>query len=117
MKKIKILILILLPLFSCNLEEQMEKMNKMNTKLENEFGHNDINCYYHWGSEEEDNYFQISFYNYDMSSKTHSELEKLAKKVEKFFKKQNTDFKNLEYIEVRFTKEDRSNAESFVSFK
>lgn len=75
-------------------------MNEVNKKLEKEFAHDNINCAHHRGSEEGDNYFQINFYNYDMSSKSYSELEELGKKVKWFFNKQNTGFKNLEYIEV-----------------
>ncbi len=95
----------------------MEKMNKINTDFENEFGHNDISTSHHWGSEEGDNYFQITFYNFDMSDRQYSELEELAKKVQIFFGEQNYDFNDLEFIEVIFSKEDESNAESFVNFK
>ncbi len=52
-----------------------------------------------------------------MSEKTYSELEDLAKKLKKFFKKQDYDLNKIYFIEVRYTKEYESNAESFVSYK
>jgi len=106
-----------LTLLSCNLDEKIEKMNKINSDLVNEFGHDDINSLHHWGTDDNDNYFQITFYNYNMSEKSYSELEELATEVRKYFIRQDYDFDDLEFIEIRFTKQDKSNADSFVIFK
>ncbi len=117
MKKIFPLFLIALTIFSCNLKEQIEKMGKIESDLEREFNHFEVSSIYHWGTEEGDNYLQISFYEYDMDSKTYFHLESTADSVFNYLKTYKTDFRNLEFMQVRFTKEVEEEAESFVNFK
>ncbi|MEE4259596.1 MAG: hypothetical protein V2I62_07550 [Bacteroidales bacterium] len=116
MRKIYFLILIFAILTSCNLKEKMQKMERINTELEKEFKHPEINSNYHFGTEEDDNYIQINFYSFDLSEKTHSELEKMANMVNQFFLERNPEFDDLDFIEVRFTKSDKKTANSFVNF-
>lgn len=117
MQKLFLLIFIALSLHSCNLKEQIEKMNRINSNLETEFEHDNIDSTYHFGTEENDNYFQISFYEFDLTDKTHSELELLANRVQSYFVKKFPEFENLEFIEVRFSKSSEETADSFINFK
>lgn len=117
MKKINLLILIITIVTSCNLKETIQKLGKISAELEKEFKHSEINSTYHFGTEDDDNYFQISFYNYDLTEKTHSELEELANKINDFFVKKYPEYNDLDFLEVRFTKSDETNADSFVNFK
>lgn len=95
----------------------MQKITKINTELKDKFNHEEISSNYHFGTEKGDNYFEVSFYEYDMNSKSYNQLESTADSVFNYFKKYKEDFENLEFTEVRFTKEKNDDAESFVSFK
>lgn len=117
MKKVYILFLVCMISTSCNLKEALQKFQKINTELEGEFNHSEISSSYHFGTEENDNYFQIDFYNYNLADKTHSELEIKAKKVSWFFQEKHPEYDDLDFIEVRFTESDSENADSFVNFK
>lgn len=117
MKKYIILLLIFSISTSCNIKEKLEKITKVNTELKKEFKHSEIYSTYNFGTEEDDNYFQITFFSYNMSDKTHSELEKLANEVNLFFKKKYPEYDNLDFIEIRFNKLDKENSDSFVNFK
>lgn len=117
MKKIYILLLIIITSTSCNLKETLQKIQSINTELEKEFNHSEISSSYHFGTEENDNYFQINFYQYNLADKTHLELETLAKKVSWFFQEKYPEYDNLDFIEVRFSESDKENADSFVNFK
>ena len=102
---------------SCNLKETIQKIQRINAELEQEFEHSDISSSYNFGTEENDNYFQIDFHNYNMSDKTHSELESLANKVSDFFQEKHPEYDDLDFIEVRFSKSNEENTDSFVNFK
>lgn len=117
MKKIYILLLIFSITTSCNIKEKLEKITKVNIELKKKFKHSEIYSTYNFGTEEDDNYFQINFFNYALSEKTHSELEKLANDVNLFFKKKHPEYNNLDFIEIRFSKYDKENSDSFVNFK
>lgn len=117
MKRIFILLFIFSSLTSCNLKEKIQKISKINDELETEFKHDQIFSTFNFGTDEESNYFLISFYEYDLTNKTHSELETIAKKVKTFFKKNNPEYNNLDFIEIRFTKSDQETANSFVNFR
>ena len=95
----------------------MEKIGKIETDLEKKFNHNELSFTHHWGSEKGDNYLQVSFYEYDMDSKPYSQLESTADSVFRYLKPYKTDFEDLEFMQVRFTKEKDEEAESFVNFK
>ena len=109
--------MILLPLLSCSLKDKIKRMQGINTALSKEFNHKNVNSSYHFGSEENDNYFQINFYNYELSNKTHSELENTATNIQAFFKKGYPEYDDLDFIEVRFRKSDLSTDDSYVNFK
>ncbi len=102
---------------SCNLKAQMEKIGKIEADLEKKFKHSEVYFNHHWGTEKGDNYLQVSFYEYDMDSKSYSQLESTADSVFSYIKTYKTDFEDLEFMQVRFTKEKDGEAESFVSFK
>ncbi|WP_405207146.1 hypothetical protein [Aquimarina sp. LLG6339-5] len=117
MKKIYILLLLLFSIASCNLKEQIQKIREINNELETEFKHDEIYCAFNFGTDEETDYFLISFYEYDLTNKTHSELETLAKEVKTFFVKRNPEYDDLDFIEIRFTKSNQENANSYVNFR
>lgn len=89
-------------------------MERINSDLQQEFKHPEINASFHFGTEEGDNYVKIDFYIVD---KAHSELEALATKVNKYFIENYPEYDKLDFIEVRFTKADKKTADSFVNFK
>jgi hypothetical protein len=117
MKKIYIVLLIFSITTSCNIKEKLKKITKVNTELKQKFEHSEIYSTYNLGTEENDNYFQINFFNYELSEKTHSEMEILANEVNLFFRKKHPEYDNLDFIEIRFSKSDKENTDSFVNFK
>jgi|TARA_B110000093_G_C12837046_1_gene353636 hypothetical protein len=117
MKRTYILLLIFSIATSCNLKEKLQKIEKINSELKKEFKHSEINSTYSFGTEENDDFFQINFFSYALSEKTHSELENMADKVHLFFREKHPEYNDLDYIEVRFSKFDKENTDSFVNFK
>lgn len=117
MKRTYILLLIFSIATSCNLKEKLQKIERINSELKKEFKHSEINSSYSLGTEENDDFFQINFYSYALSEKTHSELENIADKVHLFLIKKYPEYDNLDYIEVRFSKSNKENTDSFVNFK
>lgn len=117
MRKTLLIVLLISTICSCNLSEQFKKIKQLNSELKKEFNHQNINGSYHFGTEDDDDYFQIDFYRYPISDKTNSELEIIASKVKDYIKSNYPEYDDLDYIEVRFTKESSDNAESFTNFK
>jgi len=117
MKKITYFTIILLTITSCNLAEKFEKLNKLETELKQEFNHSNISISYSLGTEENDNFYQITFYEYNMTDKTHSELKTKANLVNSYFNRKISNKANIDYKEVRFTESNSDDATSFVNFK
>ena len=117
MKKIYVLLLTFISITSCNLKEKLQKFQKINSDLETEFNHSEINTSYNSGTEDDDDYFQIDFYNYNIADKTHTELETLAKRVSWFFQENYPEYDDLDFIEIRFSESGKENSDSFVNFK
>jgi len=116
--KPKILLLSLILLTSCNLKETFKKYDEINNDLKVTFSHNKINLNQHWGSDENDNYILITFYDFNLESKSYKDLEKLSDKVIYRVLAKNTDYKKLDFIEVQFTNQDKSkDLDSYISFK
>lgn len=101
-------------IYSCNLKESLTKFQKIDEEIEKQFNH-DITTTYGFG-DSNGNYFRFTFYDFDISKKTNLELEKMAHKVNGFFLKKYPEYKELDFVEVRFTKYD-STSDSFVNFK
>ena len=117
MKKICLMILLFTILASCDIGGMLQKMAEIDTGLTEEFDHTDILTTIHLGTKNNDDYIQIDFNRYPVAKKAHSELELLANEVSLYFKEKYPEYDNLDFLEVRFTKADKENAESFVSFK
>jgi len=117
MKKITYFMIILLSITSCKLAEKFEKLNKLEKELQQEFNHPNISISYSFGTEENDNFYQITFYEYDMADKTHSELKSKANLVNSYFDRKISNKADIDFKEVRYTESDSDDAISFVSFK
>lgn len=101
-------------IYSCNLKESLTKFQKINKEIGKQFNH-DVTTTYGFGDSDGD-YFRFTFYDFDMSQKTNLQLERMAHKVNGFFLKKHPEYKELDFVEVRFTKDD-SESDSFVNFK
>lgn len=101
-------------LYSCNLKESLTKLQKIDQEIEKQFKHN-VTTTYGFG-DSDGNYFRFTFYGFDMSEKTNLKLENMAVKVNKFFLNKYPKYEDLDFVEVRFTK-DASDSDSFVNFK
>lgn len=118
MNRINIVVIVSLFLISCNLGEKLEQMQKMNDDLEQHFQHHHINMIIGFGTNEEDNNIEVTFYEYDLASIDYKELKRLSEKVAKRLNSKYPNFRNKSYIEIRFTEESKSDDNSsFVSFK
>lgn len=122
--KIRLLTLLLLYLTSCNFSDTgnygdlIDKVQTIDADLTAEFGHSPIYSSIEWGTGENDNNLVVTFYEYDMDSTTYAELEQLSYKITERVLSQNPDFKEKDFIEVRFTKEtDTDETNSFVTFR
>ncbi|MBW1294748.1 hypothetical protein [Aquimarina litoralis] len=119
MKKTYIFLSLLIVFTSCNFKERIQKIGTINDELQKEFKHEDILCGFNFGIDDDDesNYFLISFYNYDLSNKLYSQLEIEAIEVKQFFLNRYPEYRELDFIEIRFTKLNQDNAHSFVNFR
>ncbi|MCF6346791.1 MAG: hypothetical protein L3J20_00630 [Flavobacteriaceae bacterium] len=111
----KLFYFLFLSISSCNLFDNMEKMNM---ELETAFNHNNIVTSLGLGTEDGDNHIQVTFYKYDLSVQTIPELEKLANKVIYKLLGNYPKFKQFEYIEIRFTEGENSEEnDSYMNFR
>lgn len=118
MKKTIFLIFLSVIFSSCNLADKLEQMQKMNDDLEQHFEHNHINMVIGFGTDDEDNNVEVTFYEYDLSSTEYQELKKISERVANRLNSKYPGLRKKSYIEVRFTEEIKSdNNNSFVNFK
>ncbi|MFC7000003.1 hypothetical protein [Rufibacter roseus] len=121
MKKPSAILCILLILCcfpSCHLKEKFEQYKAVNESLISAFQHEKINTSYNWSTTEGENNVSVTFYDYPIDSVSYPELEEMANQVQQSVQTSYPGFKELDYIEVRFTKEkDLETADSFVTFK
>ncbi|MFN8251209.1 MAG: hypothetical protein U0V75_04945 [Ferruginibacter sp.] len=104
--------------FSCNFKKTLEKIDTINSDLRTTFNHQDITTGISMGTNEGSNNVIVSFYNFNLDSLSISDLTNLASRVELRVCEKNSSFKKLDYIEVRFTKQEYpDNASDLVSFK
>lgn len=116
--KSKILILSLILFTSCNLKEELKKYEEITDDLKTTFKHEKIRLNQHWGTEENEDFVLILFYDFDLESNSFEDLEKLSSKVIYRLIAKNISYKKLDYIEVRFTNSvDSGSINSFSSFK
>lgn len=122
MKKILSISLIFFLFTSCNLKEKLQEISKkleiINSDLRKQFNHEKIYSDIGWGTSEGSNYVEVTFYEFNMDSKNHSELEVLSNKVIQRLVLKNPKFKEKEFIEIRFTNKQQSDEiNSFTKFR
>jgi hypothetical protein len=118
MKNYKFIFLLFLVLSSCNLKEKLAEMQNITNDLESHFNHDNINLVLSWGTDEDENNAQITFYEYNVSEKEYNEMKKTASEVSKRLTTKYEKFKNLDFVEVRFSEEMKKDKNSsFVTFK
>jgi len=114
----KILILTFFVFISCNFSKSFEEIKHIQDDLSAKFGHDKLSVVLHWGTENDDNYSIITFYQYPINGISYDELELKAHKVANHIKTNFPKFKKLDYIEVRYSKyEESDNNDSFITFK
>ena len=117
MKKCSLVIIVIL-LLSCNLRDKIEDMKKMDEEFQTFFNHDDIVIAINWGTEEENNNVQVTFYQYDVANSKYSELKNTSNKVKTRLISNYPNFNKLNFIETRFTEEEnKDDNSSFVTFK
>jgi len=118
MKRIGFLLALSLIFTSCNLAEKLEQIKKMNDDLEQYFDHHNINMVIGFGTDDEDNNVEVTFYEYDVSSIKYQKLKRISEKVVERLNSKYPTFRKKNYIEVIFTEESKNKENnSFVSFK
>lgn len=122
MKKILSISLVFFLFTSCNLKEKLQKISKkleiINSDLRKQFNHEKIFSDIGWGTSEGSNYVEVTFYEFNMDSKKHSELKTLSNKVIERLVFKNPKFKEKEFIEIRFTNKQQSEEiNSFTKFR
>lgn len=112
------LALIFILLISCNLRDKIAEMEKMDEEIQSFFNHDDIVIAINWGTEEQHNNVQVTFYQYDVTNREYSELKSTANKVTTRLISNYPKFKKMNFIETRFTEEENNDDNSsFVTFK
>lgn len=118
MKKIVLPLILSLLINSCNLSEKFNQVQKINDDLEQHFGHDNISVSIGFGTDDEDNYVEVTFYEYGVSSIDYMVLKDISHKVSDRLKSKLPNLKSKQLIEVRFTEETKSDTNnSFVTFK
>ena len=103
---------------SCNLSDNLKKVDTINSALTEEFNTDSIDTTVKWGTNSEDNNIVVSFYGYDFGDQTHKDLDSLATIARKIIIEKFPEAAQLNHIEVRFTEEeDLDKAKSFTSFR
>jgi hypothetical protein len=93
-------------------------MKKMDEEFQTFFNHDDIVIAINWGTDEENNNVQVTFYQYDVANRKYSELKNMSNKVKTRLISNYPKFKKLNFIETRFTEEEnKDDNSSFVTFK
>lgn len=111
-------ILLALTLYSCGIKETMQKTAEMKDDIASTFQHDKVNVSIHWGTDENDNYYKIVMYEYDLQSTTYDTLELIGNQIIHHITGNYPISDNLEFIQVLFTNEqDPDEPESYVSFK
>jgi len=90
----KILILTLFIFISCNLSKTFEEIKLIQDDLSTNFGHDKLNVTLHWGTEDDNNYSIITFYQYPINSISYDELESKAHNIVNHLKTKFPKFKN-----------------------
>ena len=80
-------------------KEKLQKISKkleiINSDLRKQFNHEKIFSDIGWGTSEGSNYVEVTFYEFNMDSKKHSELKTLSNKVIERLVFKNPKFKEL----------------------
>lgn len=78
-----------------------------------------MNIHRNWGTEEEDNYLQVCFYQYPTRKKSNKELEKTGFQVTELLLTKYPELRRASYLEVLFTEQPYSeeSSDSFTSYK
>ncbi|AOW19260.1 hypothetical protein [Urechidicola croceus] len=117
MKKIFLLVFSFV-LISCSLKETFNEYEKIKSDLKRNFKYEKISFSQSWGTEEKDNNVKVTFYEFNLDSLTHSELQKLSYRVIYRLVAKKSSFKNLDFIEINFTNESESeDYNNVISFK
>ena len=105
-------------IISCNLKEAFSTIEKIDSDLKEKFKHQDITTTLSWGTNDENNKITITFFNFNLDSLSYSELTTLASRIGSRVCRRNPDLKNIDNIEINFTKElIPDNPSEMITFK
>lgn len=103
---------------SCKWKEEYDNIGMIISDLQTAFDYENISINRHWGSKENDNYIIAIFYKFPVDSLSNNQLDSLSGLVMDQIIKFDKEYLDLDYLEVKFTKEnDVSDLNSSVNFK